>query len=491
MKHNPHIILLLVSLLAAHASEAQEIVVPQHDTAMLSSVVSSVSRHQSMKHASLSVCVYNITQSVPVYDYDSYRSLTPASVNKIFPIAVGFDQLTSKFRFKTSLLYSGDVDREGVLHGNVYIVGGGDPMLGSYRYRQTQPDSLFAAWLKVIKGMGIRAIDGRICYDASIFDNQPLCDSWQWGDVGNYYGSGAYGLNYHENMYFTYFNPGKKLGYPATGAGTKPKNVGVRNQNEVITGGENSGDQVTVFGDPYTMLRSFRGSVPLGKNNFAVRASLPNPPDVCARMFSVYLRNNGINVSHNVSEVFGRQDSCKVMLEYESENFYVVAQYANLTSNNIYVESIFKYLGYKRYGKGSFANGSRAVGDFFRIHNLESSGVKIVDGCGLSRRNMVTTDFICRFLAELARMPIYNDFSKSMAKAGENGTVRNLLPGLPSNVTVRIKSGTMEGVKAYAGYVTTRSGDLLCFSVISNGHTCNSTEATRMLEKILYQVAKL
>ena len=475
---------------------------PTIDTSALNRMVQSTMRVPSMKHASLSVCVYNITKSRPVYSHDPYRSLLPASVSKIFPVAIGFDQLSSRFRFKTTLSYSGTVDRDGVLHGNVYIIGGGDPMLGSHRYRQTMPDTLFAAWLKVIKGMGIKTIDGRICFDATIFDNQPIHNTWQWGDVGNYYGSGAYGINFHENMYFAYFNPGKRVGHPATISHTSPKNLTVRNQNEVITAGENTGDGVNVYGGPYDALRTFRGTVPLGRNNFPIRAALPDPPEACARMFSIFLRNNGINVSHNVTEVYGfseagknnqpgPQDSTHVMLDYESETYYVVAQYANLTSNNIYVESIFKYLGYKRYGRGSFANGSKAVHDFFRVHNLESSGVNVVDGCGLSRQNKVTTDFICRFLTEVSKMPIYNDFSRSLPRAGADGTVKGLLPNLPKNITMRVKSGTMDGVKAYAGYVTTVNGDLLCFSVISNGHTCNGNEAARILERILYQIAAL
>lgn len=476
--------LILTAIVAFAASATAQ-------NANLASVVDGVQNETAFKHASLSVSVYNITKNTSVYSHDAYRSISPASLNKLFTTALGFEKLGSNFRFKTTIAYSGTIDSKGVLHGNIYIIGGGDPLLGSYRFRQTTPDSVFAAWKQAIVSQGIRSIDGRVCYDATIFDDQPLHDSWQWGDIGNYYSSGVCGLNFHENMYFLYFNPGAKLGYPATVASTSPAHLDVRNRNEVVTGDENSGDRVIVYGDPSSNVRHCRGSVPLGKADFPIRASLPKPAETCATQFSIYLRNNGVNVSSAVSEVFSRQEGTKTVLEYNSNTYYIIAQYTNLTSNNMYAESIFKYLGYKCYGKGSYANGAKAVNEFFKSHNLESTGVRVVDGSGLSRLNRVTTDFVCRFLTEVSHMPIYSDFSMSLGKIGESGTVKNMLPNIPDNVDMRVKSGSMDDVRGYAGYVTTAKGELLCFSVIVNGYDCSGAQAKSKLEKIIYEIAKL
>ena len=156
--------------------------------------------------------------------------------------------------------------------------------------------------------------------------------------------------------------------------------------------------------------RLYRGTVPLGKQNFAVRGALPDPAKSCADLFAAYLRSHGISVSSNSMQVYTQPDSLRSVVDQYSSEYYTIAQYTNLTSNNIYAESIFKYLGYKKYGVGTFDNGSRAIMDYLREKNIATGGVRVVDGCGLSRSNTVTTDFLCRYLAMLSREPFYDDF---------------------------------------------------------------------------------
>ena len=446
---------------------------------------------QTMKHATLSVCIYNVTTGKTLYSYDDQRSMTPASVEKLLTTAAGFALLGADFRFTTRLTMRGELDRDGVLHGDVYITGGGDPLLGSYRYRQTAPDTLFGQWTTALRKRGVRRIDGGVCYHSSIFDQQPLHDSWQWGDVGNYYGAGVNGLNFHENMYFVYFNPGDKIGSAATVSRINPKNLDLLETCMVTTGAAGSGDNVIVYGAPYSTRRIYTGTVPLGKRDFSVRAALPDPARTCADLFSSYLRTHGIGISSNSMQVYSTPDSLRQVVDYSSSSYYTIAQYTNLTSNNVYAESIFKYLGYKKYGIGSFTNGSRAIMDWFKEKSLNTDGVTIADGSGLSRLNRTTTDFLCRYLAAVSKEEFRDEFMQSMAKVGESGTAKNLLPGLPAGITVRVKTGTMDGVKSYAGYIITPHGQTLSFAIISNGHDCSDRAVADKLNKILYKIATL
>lgn len=476
--------ILIISVVLCSSAAAQSL-------ADLERAVSDAEKDASMRHATLAVSVYNVTKNTTVYSHNAQRSVTPASVAKIFTTGAGFAMLGTDFRFKTVICYTGTLDREGTLDGNIYIVGGGDPLLGSYRYKQTSPDSLFATWTDAIRKRGIRRVNGKVCYNTAIFDNQALHDTWEWGDMGNYYGAGAYGLNFHENMYFVYFTAGKKLGYPASVTGVAPKNLSLRTTCEVATGPENSGDRVTIYGSPFSSDRLYRGTVPLGSTDFAVRGAMPDPPRCCAEMFATYLRTHDVNVTSNVQQVFSMPDSAITILDYFSSPYYVIAQYTNLTSNNIYAESIFKYLGYSAHGRGSFDNGVKAMTEFFSAHGLETGGVRIVDGSGLSRLNRVTTDFVCRYLTEIAKAPFYDDFALSLAEVGKSGTARNMLPGLSPKVSVRVKTGTIEGVKSYAGYVTNARGELLCFSIVANDFTGSAKAASTKLEKILLRITEL
>lgn len=481
MKKLTILLSLIVGLGAAFAQSSQS----------LSRAVQDLALSSNLKHAQFSVSVFNISRGTTLCSHNAQMSLIPASTAKIYTTGMGFDELGSNFRFKTVIGYTGEIDHSGVLHGNLVIVGGGDPLLGSYRYKQTCIDSLMASWYRAVHSYGIRSIDGRVCVDASIFDNQQLHDTWQWGDVGNYYGVGAVGLNFHENMYFAYFNAGKRTGYPAELVSTSPKHLNITNRNEVATGLENSGDQVVVYGDPSSNHRTYRGTIPMNKKNFGIRCSLPNPGLTCAEQFSSYLRGKGMHVSNSATEISSKHDSVHTILEYYSEIYYVIAQYANFTSNNMYAESIFKYMGYKNYGKGSYANGSKALSDFFRKRQLDCGGVRIVDGSGLSRSDRTTADFTCRYLSAMHQSANFTDFYHSLARVGETGTVKKLVPGLPANVEMRVKTGSMEGVLCYAGYVKTASGDLLCFSIMCNNFLCSSNSLKQSLSKLLLKIGTL
>ena len=477
--------IIFLALLALSATTKAQ------NTAALNKTVNDLSKEEEMKHATLSVAVYNIDKRTAVYSYNAQRSVVPASLTKLFTTAAGFDKLGPNFRLRTTLAYAGEIDRSGTLHGDLYIIGGGDPLLGSYRYRQTVPDSVFAAWHKAVTAAGIKAVNGRVYYDATIFDNHPIHDSWQWGDIGNYYGSGVSGLNFHENMFFIHFTPDAKIGYPTTISRMEPRGLTLHIINEVMTGPARSGDQVVVYGDPGSTIRTCTGTVPHDSKDFTVRASLPKPAQVCADLFTQYLRSHKVSVSGAASEAMKRPSPMTTLIEYTSPTYYVIAQYTNMTSNNTYAEAIHRYVGFKTYGMGSSANGAKAVNDYLQRMRIESSGVTLEDGCGLSVRNRVTTDFICRFLMEVSKASYSEEYMKTLALAGENGTVKNMLTGLPSNVTVRMKTGSMTGVRAYAGYIKNAKGERLCFSVIANDFNCSGSQMKTKLEKIIMKIATM
>ena len=470
----------IVCITAILALQAQQ-------TAELEELVNRTRREANMQHSVLAVTVYNATTGKVLYSQNGDISVTPASVAKLFTTGVGFARLGRDFRFTTKITVRGDIDREGVLHGNIYLIGGGDPLLGSYRYRQTTPDSIFAAWTRALRMKGIRRVDGRVCYNTTIFDDQPLHDSWQWGDIGNYYSAGVSGLNFHENMFFVYFNAGKSLGFPATAVRTVPKNIDIHSTCEVTTAAENSGDRVTIYGTPTSNERLYRGTVPLGKNDFPVRGALPNPARTCADLFASYLRTRGISVSLGAREISAMPDSLHAIMDYHSAPYSTIAQYTNRTSNNIYAESIFKYLGYKQYRQGTFDNGAKALMDYLADKGLPTDGIRIVDGSGLSRLNRLTTDFLCRYLTAISKEPFFDTFRSTLGKAGESGTARNILPSLPDGTDVYLKTGTMDGVKAYAGYIVTAS-ETLTFAIVSNSYDCSNHEAGERLTRILQAI---
>ena len=149
------------------------------------------------KHANVGVSVRTIDGNQPLYDYNGQLSLVPASSLKLLTTLIAIEEIGKNKRYETYLAYDGQLDPDGTLQGNLYIIGSGDPTLGSDRIPGTPSRrTLLSNIYESINELGITCIDGNIVADESIFDAYPIAPSWQWNDLGNYYGRRCMGFEY-------------------------------------------------------------------------------------------------------------------------------------------------------------------------------------------------------------------------------------------------------------------------------------------------------
>lgn len=242
----------------------------------------------SMKHASYGILIKNITADKVIYEINPEQSLIPASVMKVPVTAAALSILGSSNRFTTSLGYSGTIDKEGTLDGNLYIIGGGDPTFGTTRIEnEFSTDSIFRKWYLAIRKAGIKKVLGAVVGDASIFDNELIPSSWLWEDIGNYYGGGVCGLNINENLFKVVFQPAHNEGDIARVISFEPELTYMNIINKVTTGKPGSGDNVIIYGAPYYNTRIMEGTVPSDKASFEVKGSMPDPSYYCAYAFHI------------------------------------------------------------------------------------------------------------------------------------------------------------------------------------------------------------
>ena len=162
-----------------------------------------------LKNASISFEIVAINNDSVVSSYHSNQSLVPASTMKLITTATALDVMGHRHQFKTSLSYDGVIDSTGLLTGNIYIIGSGDPTLGSKYF----PDQDFLnEWLNAINKIGIKKIDGGIIADASCYSDEFVPSNWTWGDIGNYFGAGVTGLSIYDNTVSLFFKSGKNIG---------------------------------------------------------------------------------------------------------------------------------------------------------------------------------------------------------------------------------------------------------------------------------------
>src|SRR5690606_27739043 len=210
----------------------------------------------------------------------------PASTMKVFSTATANEMLGPDYRFVTKLEIVGDPDEEGILKGDIVIRGGVDPTLGA-----TSAEEPFGEWKAALAMVGVKKVGGSVIGDASIFGTALTPDTWQWNDMGNYYGAGASGLTIYQNLFYCTFRT-PSVGARAPLSGTEPKLPGIDFVNEMRVGSAGSGDKGFIYGDSYGKLFYLRGSVPAGSGSFTIKGALPDPAFFCARTFSEYLNKN-------------------------------------------------------------------------------------------------------------------------------------------------------------------------------------------------------
>lgn len=478
MKFCKKILFTLAVILMGSSSLAQ-------NTDRVDFVVRHISRRPAVRHASLSVCVHNITKDSTIYSRNSDMSMTPAAINKLFTTAAAYSRLGPKFTFENYLYYSGSIDNQGTLNGDIIIVGSGDPFFCSDRFAYT--DSTFFRLSSSIRKAGIRRINGHVYVDTSLFEDEMVYPSWQWRDIGNSFGSGACGLNYNENSVDVHFRAGRRVGDPAIITSISPE---IPIANHVVTGPRDTIFDICFYGSPYEDGRICRGIIPLGTSDTHFRASLPHPASFMARSFTQYLRNHGITVSGEPSVHFTMPKQCKKICIDTSFNLFTITALTTQTNSNIAAESLFKLMGCLRDGHGCYSSGRKFLYDYFHELNLSTSDIRMVDGSGLSRDNRVTAYFVTQFLDAVARQPFFWDFVSALG-ISQKMPEYAVIPEIPEGCSIKVKSGTMSGVRNFVGYFTNDDDQMFSFAILCNDYDCDDATMDRLIRDVLEEIVRL
>ena len=138
-----------------------------------------------MRGASFSLLIKETESGRVVCAYDTLRQLTPASVMKLVTTATALELIGEDYRYPTRITYDGHIE-DGMLRGNLYIEGSGDPSLGS-AFIDEEPEAFARDWIEAIRRTGIRRVTGSVVADASLFDTEGLSLKWAREDLGSYY----------------------------------------------------------------------------------------------------------------------------------------------------------------------------------------------------------------------------------------------------------------------------------------------------------------
>jgi D-alanyl-D-alanine carboxypeptidase/D-alanyl-D-alanine-endopeptidase (penicillin-binding protein 4) len=442
-----------------------------------------------LKHASISAYIEDISTGEIILDHNSEEGVVPASVLKLFTTAAALELLGPDHTFKTTLAYSGSINkRNGELEGDIVIKGGGDPSLGSKNFPEYY-DGFTDKWIDALKKRGIKKIDGNVITDDSYFDYQPIPAKWLWEDEGNYYGAGVFGLSVFDNTYEIHLDTySDSTRVKISSIVPRECRIDLSSQ---ITLSENT-DMGYVFSAPYATNGWLAGTLPINRNDLVLRASINDPPLLMARLMYEKLKAAGIKISGIASTTRLLPDAHHTRLDtvsvIQSPPLSDILEVLNHKSVNLYAEHLVKELG-KVFGhEGSTSEGIKVIYQFLNEAGLSSEGIFIVDGSGLSPANIITSKGLVSLLVHMRKsgkyFPVYYN---SLALPGE-GTLRTSFSDAVFNSKLSAKSGSMTRVRSFSGYITSLSGRQMAFTIIVNNFTGASSHITSLTENLLKSI---
>jgi D-alanyl-D-alanine carboxypeptidase/D-alanyl-D-alanine-endopeptidase (penicillin-binding protein 4) len=457
--------------------------------------LSRLKNDPALTHAAWSfLAIYGDTKDT-IARHNERMALTPASVMKLVTTGAALQILGPDYRFRTRFYMHGKLSPDGLLNGDLIIRGGGDPTLGSDKWKETSRDSLYAAVFRFLSAKGIRSVKGNILADASVFEELMAPPGWNWGDIGNYYGAGPSGLSICDNLVIYCFRSGK-YGEPTEIFRTIPELKSVQFRNLVSAGG--SGDNAYVFGAEYGALRYIRGTIPAYSDSFCVRGNMHDPPLFAGLLIKQALAERGIAISGEVitnremknTPAYSAADVVELGF-VESPPLSAIIEVVNQSSNNLYAEHIHKRLSAKAGVEGSNSESNRILSRFWAERGLDPNGMFITDGSGLSRSNAMNAENLVRMLQVISADKTAEAFKKSLPVAGKSGTLRNMCKGTEAEGNLMAKSGTMNRVKAYSGYVKAGNGRPVMFAMTFTNFSCSNAELVKKIENLMAKMAEV
>ena len=465
----------------------------------LQTAIHELDRDPEMRAASWSMCVMDTRTGEVLLGHKMHKSLATASTMKVVTTATALAILGENYRFNTVLEYEGTLSPQGMLNGNLFIRGSGDPSLASHRLDdELQLDPLMANWAKMIKEAGITAINGQVIGDASYFDTQLTPEKWPWEDMGNYYGAGASGLNIHENFYKLDFRPGKTVGASTSILRTEPFMKNMKFINEVTTGSSRSGDNAYIFGAPYSTIRYVRGTIPGGRNLFTIKGSMPDPALFAARRLAEELRRCEVRIARAPTTLEREKaaqrphtSSRTAIYSHYSLPLRAIVKETNQHSINLYAEALLKRIALKQGKKGTTAEGIESVLSYWKQQGVDTKGMLLRDGSGLSPNNVLSAYQLTRILYKAHQAPYREALVESLPIAGKQGSMKSIGRGTRAENNLRAKSGYISAVRAYTGYVKSKNGKWLAFTLIANNYTSSAGSMRRKMAKLMVLLAEL
>ena len=439
----------------------------------------------ALKRARVSVAVADLAEGNWLVEHGPDLLCTVASNNKLVTTAAALDELGPDFQFRTTVSAVGKVSSTGVLHGELLIVGRGDPNI-SGRVHGGKVTAVPEQWAAAVAKAGIKQITGGVIADDTYFDRVFTHPQWPNGQHSAWYCAQVGALSFNDNCVLLVVTPGARRHAPAvcslvpatqyvTIAGSVDTSRARLGAHAVAANRAVGRNQVTVS-----------GSVRQQSAPYTTWITVHDPALYTATVFREVLEAKGIRVGGPArlrTPTTHIDPRTVAELITTTSTLGDAVAVANARSQNFYAEQILKTLGREKRGKGTWAAGAEAVEAFLRRAHVKGV-VQYTDGSGLARANRFSARQLCVLLAHAHSQKYGSRYLRSLAEPGKPGTLEHRPRLVPLQGRLFAKTGYIRGVCTLSGYLATHGGRLVAFAFLVNDYR-TSLDAVRAVQDAL------
>ena len=457
--------------------------------------ISEIIARPELASGMVGVKVVSLDTGRVLFEENSTKLLRPASNMKLYTVATALDKLTPDFRFKTTVYGNTKLNASGVLRGNLMIYGRGDP---SFAARFNNGDYLKAIneLATRIAGAGVKRVEGDLVGDESYFVGPKYGSGWEWEDLTWYYGAEISPLTVNDNALDLFIKPGRAVTAAAV-ITTGPPDPLLTIVNRVVTASKGTKRELNIYRGVGENTVTIVGNISIDDPGYTGAIAISHPALLFVYLLRTALAQKGVVITGKsrttgtvnqpdmplipeIAATIGAPPP-KIQIEittFESQPFSVIAAQTLKPSQNLYTELILRTLGTMTpppptmgpLRQTSENLGLEAVKSFLKTAGIAAESLRLDDGSGLSRGDMITAEATVQLLTFMNKHRYADVFRAALPIAGVDGTLRNRMRGTPAENNLRAKTGSLTGAASLGGYVTTAAGEKLAFAIMVNNY---------------------
>ncbi|AGK54217.1 D-alanyl-D-alanine carboxypeptidase/D-alanyl-D-alanine endopeptidase [Bacillus sp. 1NLA3E] len=458
------LILVLGSWPYNHNVSAQEL---NEKTILAQRLNGFLERDPNLKGALLGISIRSSTNGKLLYQHNGDIRLKPASNMKLLTAVTALSKLGENFRFKTEVLTDG-LRNGNTLKGNLYLKGNGDPTL---------LNGDFDSMARKIHQKGIKVITGDLIGDDTWYDDVRYSLDLPWSDEQTYYGAQISALtaspnkDYDAGTVIVEVVAGKEIGQSAQIKVT-PRTGYIHVINQTVTVSPEGMKEITTERKHGTNTITVKGTIPIGAKKYRTWIAVWEPTGYAMDLFKQSLDEQGIKL---MGTVISKQTPKKAHLLVSHKSMplsELLTPFLKL-SNNGHSEILVKEMGRVVKGEGSWEKGLEVLQSELEKFSVNPNTLVIRDGSGISHANLIPANEISNLLYSVQFQPWFQTFRESLPVSGDShkmdgGTLRKRMKDPFLQGKVRAKTGTLSTVSSLSGYIDTKSGETLIFSILIN-----------------------